>query len=98
MDTERRHIVDTELPELDASQEWEIGEPLRRSIGSIPLQPGALECDALSEVKSLAEDALATLALLERRRHLTDKEHHQARALRRFLATLEEAMVELKAG
>ncbi|HZY57292.1 MAG TPA: LysM domain-containing protein [Rubrobacteraceae bacterium] len=94
----RRQIVDTELPELDASQEWEIGEPLRRSIGSIPLQPGALECDALSEVKSLAEDALATLALLERRRHLTDKEHHQARALRRFLATLEEAMVELKAG
>ncbi len=98
VDTERRHIVDTELPELDASQEWEIGEPLRRSIGSIPLQPGALECDALSEVKSLAEDALATLEHLERRRHLTDKEHHQARALRSFLATLEEAMVEIKAG
>ena len=93
----RRQIVDTGFGELDASQEWEIGEPLRRAAESIPLEPGAARRHALSEVKPVAEDALRTLALLEGRRNLSAKEHRQARALRRFLAALEEEEMEVKA-
>ena len=89
--------MDTEFGELDESQEWEIGEPLRRAAGSIPLEPGAARRHALSEVKPVAEDALRSLALLEGRRHLSAKEHRQARAIRRFLAALEEEEVEVKA-
>jgi hypothetical protein len=71
-------------------QEWKIGEPLRRAIGGIPLQPGAPVRDALLEIMPLAADALTTVALLEQRRGLSDKEQRQARALQRFLATIEE--------
>jgi hypothetical protein len=88
----------TEFAELDASQEWEIGEPLRRALGSIPLHPGANRSRALSEVKPLAEDALATLALLELRRRLTAKEHRRAHAIRSLLAALEEEETEVRAG
>ncbi len=75
----------------EANQEWEIGEPLRRSISSLPLQPGKCERYALSEVKPLAENELTTL---ERRRHLTDEEHRQAGALRRLVSALEELGAE----
>jgi hypothetical protein len=47
--------------------------------------------DALLEVKPLVEDALATVALLEQRRSLTDREQRQASALRRFQTTIAEA-------
>ena len=94
----RRQTVDTEFGELDASQEWEIGEPLRCAVGSIPLEPGVSRRHALSKAKLLVEAALRTLALLERRRNLSAKEHRQARALRRFLAALEEEEVEIRAG
>ena len=90
--------MDTEFAELNASQEWEIGEPLRRALGSIPLHPGAYRRHALTEVKPLAQEASATLALLEQRRQLTAKEHRQARAFRRFLAALEEEEMEVRAG
>ncbi len=83
--------MDTEPKERDADQEWEIGEPLRRSLGSLPLRPGQFERYALSEVKPLAEDALTSLTDLERRRHLTDEEHRQAGALQRMLTALKEA-------
>jgi LysM domain len=83
-------IVGTEPTELDPMQEWKIGEPLRRAIGGIPVQPGAPVRDALLEVKPLAADALTTVALLEQRRGLSDKEQRQARALHRFLAKIEE--------
>ena len=79
----------------EVTQEWEIGEPLRRSISSLPLQPGASERYALSEVKPLAENELTTL---EWRRHLTDKEHRQAGALRRLVSALEELDGESRAG
>jgi hypothetical protein len=46
--------------------------------------------DALLEAMPLAADALATVALLERRRGLSDNEQRQARALQRFLAKIEE--------
>jgi hypothetical protein len=90
--------VDTEFAELDASQEWEIGEPLRRAVGSIPLDPGANWRHALSEAKPLAHEAMATLAFLEQRRQLTTKELRQARAIQRFLAALEEEEMEVRAG
>ena len=83
-------VVNTEFGEPDASREWEIGEPLRRAVGSIPLEPGPARSRALSEARPLAQDALATLAFLEQRRRLSSKEHSQARAIRRFLAALEE--------
>jgi hypothetical protein len=89
--------VGTEPRELDTSQEWELGEPLRRSIESLPLQPGASARDALSEAKPLVEAELSTVALLERRRHLTDEEQRQARELQRFLAAIEKARVEIGA-
>ena len=75
----------------EANQEWEIGEPLRRSICSLPLQPRASKRYALSEVKPIAENELMTL---ERRRHLTDEEHRQAGALRRLVSALEELVGE----
>ena len=77
------------------NQAWEIGEPLRRSISSLPLQPGASKRYALSEVKPLAADELTTL---ERRRDLTDEEHRQAGALRRLVSALEELDGESRAG
>lgn len=86
----RRQIVDTEFGALDASQEWEIGERLRRAVGCIPLEPGPSRNRALTEAKPLAQEALATLAFLERRRQLTAKELRQAGAIRRFLVALGE--------
>jgi hypothetical protein len=83
--------VDTEPSERNSSQEWEIGEPLRRSIGDIPLPPRAPARDALSALKAKGADELRTLELLERSRGLTDNEHRQARSLRRLLAALDEA-------
>ncbi len=76
----------TKAPKV--TREWEVGEPLRRSISSLPLQPGASKRYALSEVKPLAEDELTTLEQLRGR--LTDEEHRQAGALRRLLSALEE--------
>jgi hypothetical protein len=94
----RRQVVDTEFGELNANEEWEVGEPLRRAVENIPLEPRLAQIHALSEAKFLAEDELTTLAFLERRRHLSAKEHRQADALRRFLAALDEEEVESRAG
>jgi LysM repeat protein len=85
-----RQTADTEFGGLDASREWEIVEPIRRAVGSMPLVPGPARSRALWEAKPLAQDALATLAFLEQRRRLSPKELRQARAIRRFLAALEE--------
>ena len=90
--------MDTDPKEPEANREWEIGEPLRRSLGSLPLRPGQFERYALSEVKPLAEDELSSLTNLERRRHLTNEEHRQAGALQRMLAALKEADREHWAG
>jgi hypothetical protein len=78
------------LKEHRANEEWEIGELLRRSVEAIHLQREASAPDAFSEIKPLAEEALTTLGALERRRHLTDKEHRQAVALQRLLAAFQE--------
>lgn len=90
--------MDTEFAELDANQEWEIGEPLKEVLASIPLHPGAYRHHALLEVKPLAEDALETLAHLAQLRQLFVKEQRQAYALQTFLAALEEEETEVRAG
>lgn len=82
--------MDTEFGELDASQEWEIGEPLKQSLQSLPLQPGAAEPQTLGELAQQVEAELSTGALVERHRHLTDKEHRQARVLHELLAAVKE--------
>ena len=76
----------------DARQGRDISEPLRRSLESLPLQPSAQMPQALSELKPQVEDELRTLALLERRSHLSDGEHRQERALRDLLALIEETL------
>ena len=81
----------TEPTELDQMQQWKIGEPLKSALEGIPLQPGAPVRNALLEVKPLVSDALRTVALLDQRRRLTDKEQRQARALQSLLTTIEKA-------
>ncbi len=72
------------------TQEWKIGEPLRSAMGGIPGRPGAPLRDALAGVKPLVADELTKVASLERHRALSRDEQRQARALRQFLATIEE--------
>lgn len=68
---------------------WQIGEGLRHSIEGIPLQPDAVD-DVLTQLKPRVEDELRSVALVERRRSLSDREHRQASALRDLLALAQE--------
>ena len=79
-----------------ASEEWEVDEGLRRSLEGLPLQPGTPMLTALSELKPHVEDALQTLALLQRRRPLSDNERRQAGALREFLTSIEHTLADQK--
>ena len=79
-----------EKPQVpDAPQGWEISEPLRRSLESLPLESGAAQLQALSEMKPQVEGELSTLTLLEQRRRLSEREHRQENALRDLLAVIE---------
>ena len=69
----------------DSGREWQIGEGLRHSIGELPLRPDAMD-DVLAELKPRVEKELRTVALVERRRTLSEREHRQANALRDLLA------------
>ena len=79
-----------------ASEEWEVDEALRRSHGSLPLRPGKPMLTALSELKPHVEDALQTLALLQRRRPLSDNERRQAGTLRELLTSIEHMLADQK--
>jgi hypothetical protein len=83
--------VGTEPRELDTSQEWELGEPLVHSLKSLPVQPGAAAAQTLWELARQVDAELSTVAHLEQNRHLTDKEHRQARVLRDLHAAVKEA-------
>ena len=85
-----RRTVHGEPRDPHPMQEWKIGEPLRSAMGSIPGRPGAPLRDALAGVKPLVADELTKVASLERHRALSRDEQRQARALRQFLATMEE--------
>ena len=79
-----------------ASEEWEVDEALRRSLESLPLQPGTPMLKALSELKPHVEDALQTLALLQRSRSLSDNERRQADTLRELLTSIEHMLADQK--
>jgi hypothetical protein len=79
-----------------ASEEWEVDEVLRRSLEGLPLQPGTPMLKALSELKPHVEDALQTLALLQRRRPLSDNERRQAGTLRELLTSIEHMLADRK--
>jgi hypothetical protein len=51
---------------------------------------------ALSELKPHVEDALLTLALLQRRRPLSDYEHRQADTLRELSTSIEHTLADQK--
>lgn len=79
-----------------ASEEWEVDEALRRSLEGLPLQPGKAMLTALSELKPHVEDALQTLALLQRRRPLSNNECCQAGTLRGLLTSIEHMLADQK--
>jgi hypothetical protein len=79
-----------------ASEKWEVNEALRRSLEGLPLQPGTPMLTALSELKPHVEDALQTLALLQRRRPLLDNERRQACTLRELLTSIEHMLADRK--
>jgi hypothetical protein len=79
-----------------ASEEREVDEALRRSLEGLPLQLGMPMLTALSELKPHVEDALQTLALLQRRRPLSDNECRQADTLRGLLTSIEHMLGEQK--
>jgi len=76
----------------ERNEEWEIKEPLRRSLEGLPQQPGAPMLKAVTELKSHVEKALKSLALVEQRRPLLDNEHRQANALRELLRSIEHSL------
>ena len=78
------------------SDEWEVDEALRRSLESLPLRLGSPMLTALSELKPHVEDALQTLALLQRRRPLSDYEHRQAATLRELSTSIEHTLADQK--
>ena len=93
-----RRIVGSEHRDPHPVQEWKIGEPLRSAMNAILVQPGAPLRDALLGVKPLVADELTTVASLERHRALSYNEQRQARALRKFLATIEKVCDDRRVG
>ena len=79
-----------------ASEEWEVDEALRRSLEGLLLQPGTPTLMAVSELKPHVENALRTLALLQRRRPLSDNERRQVYTLRELLTSIEHALADQK--
>jgi hypothetical protein len=75
----------------DAGRGWEISESLERSLEDLPLQPGAPMDQALAELRPQLAEELRSVAVLKRRRRLSDLEHRQASALQELIAlALEE--------
>jgi hypothetical protein len=69
-----------------APGEWDISGSLRRSLESLPLQPGEPMDQVLAELRPQVEVELRSVALVERRRRLSERERRQASALRSLLA------------
>ena len=81
----RRKVVDEDPKVSDRHRGWQIGEGLRHSLEGLPLRPDALD-DVLTELEPRVEEELRSVALVERCRTLSDREHRQASALRDLLA------------
>ena len=78
-------MVDEDPKVSDCRRGWQIGEGLRHSLEGLPLRPDALD-DVLTELEPRVEEELRSVALVERCRTLSDREHRQASALRDLLA------------
>ena len=74
----------------EAPRGWGISESLKRSLEGLPLRPGAPMDQALADLRPQIADELRSVALLKRRRRLTDLEHRQASALQDLLALAPE--------
>lgn len=81
----RRKVVDEDQGVPDSGRDWQVGEGLRHSLEELPLRPDAMD-HVLAELKPRVEAELRSVALVERRRTLSDREHRQANALRDLLA------------
>lgn len=81
----RRKVVGENQEVPDSGRDWQIGEGLRHSIEGMPLRPDAMD-DVLAQLNPLVEEELRSVALVERRRSLSDREHRQASALNDLLA------------
>jgi hypothetical protein len=81
----RRKVVGENQEVSDSGRDWQISESLRHSLEELPLRPDAMD-DVLAQLKPRVEDELRSVALVERRRTLSDQEHRQANALRDLLA------------
>ena len=74
----------------DARRGWRISESLERSLEGLPLQPGGPMDQALAELRPQLADELRSVAVLKRRRQLSDLEHRQASALQDLIALAPE--------
>jgi len=81
----RRKVVDENQRVPDSGRDWQVGEDLRHCLEELPLRPDAMDY-VLAELKPRVEVELRSVALVERRRTLSDREHRQANALRDLLA------------
>ena len=70
----------------DTRRGWSISESLKRSLEDLPLQPGAPMDQALAELRPQLVDELRSVAVLMRRRQLSDLEDRQASALQDLIA------------
>jgi hypothetical protein len=85
----RRKVVSEDQRVPDQSRGWQIGEGLRHSLEGMPLRPDAMD-HVLAELKPRVEEELRSVALVERSRTLSEREHRQAGALRDLLALARE--------
>ena len=74
----------------DARRGWGINESLRLSLEGLPLQLGGPMDQALADLRPQIADELRSVALLKRRRRLTDLEHRQASALQDLIALAQQ--------
>ena len=86
----RRKMVCDNPKTPDARRKWGISESLKRSLEGLPLQPGGPMDQALAELRPQIADELRSVALLKRRRRLSDLEHRQASALQDLLTLAQE--------
>ena len=86
----RRKMVGDNPRTPDARRGWGISESLRGSLEGLPLQPGAPMDQTLAELMPQLVDELRSVAVLKRRRPLSDLEHRQARALQDLIALAQE--------
>jgi LysM domain len=86
----RRKMVGDNPKTPDARRGWGISESLRCSLEGLPLQPGAPMDQTLAELMPQLVDELRSVAVLKRRRQLSDLEHRQASALQDLIALAQE--------